>query len=78
MHNEALTNQHSQVVWNPYNGPTQRAGSHMWTETNSFYDGGFTSGIFSYILIWCVVADNVAEPTLWTWTLQSCEFADHG
>ena len=79
MHSAALTSQHLQVIWSPYNGPTQRVGSHVWTETNSFYDGGFTSaGVFPYMVVSCICTDNMADATVWTWTFQSCAFADHG
>ena len=82
IHSEALLVQHLQVLWNKFSGATKLEGLQTWTETNSFYDGGFTSaGIFGYNVIWCLGTDLGTVPSpnaLWTWTLQSCVFADHG
>ena len=82
--NEATLCQHTTTQWtnDPSAGPELRVGESSYTETNSFYDGGFTSaGVFVYLVPYCLWVDGngrVEPDAHWTWTLESCTFVDHG
>ena len=84
IHSESTLSQHVYFPWtnDPAAGPELRVGESSYTETNSFYDGGFTSaGIFTYIVpkaLWVDGNGRVEPDAHWTWTLESCTFVDHG
>ena len=62
-------------------GPQHRVGSSSLTETNAYYDGGFTSaGIFTYYVSYFGYTGGEGQQpdAQWTFSHESCTFVDHG
>eukprot|EP01045_Picozoa_sp_COSAG04_P011836 COSAG04_NODE_775_length_10405_cov_20.166214_6_plen_1349_part_00 len=80
VHNDCFLWQHECIRWSTHSGTTLRTGAASVIRTSNHYDGGFASGIFTFVagtVTW-VDGSSPDEPdATWIATHESSEFVDH-